>query len=118
MEYLGLYGTFLRSLFYHVPAIIALIFGIIVAAIIIKRSNDKIALFLLFGCGLLLINSIALITNTFVSWQYAEYGEYSYGLIFPLSVVHNITGVIGLLCLAYSFLGMFAPKRQGVNNVS
>ena len=118
MEYLGLYGIFVKSLLYSTPIIVALLFGIFVAVTIVRRSASKVAWFLLFGCGLLLVARIAVPAGNFVYWQWAEYGKYSHGLPFIFKSINHNTGVVGLLCLAYSFLGMFGLKRQEVNNVS
>ena len=118
MEYWSLHGTSIKLLLVNIPVIIALIFGIFMSIKIIRRSPQNIAKFLLLGCILLIVAYIVSSIEHFIIWQDIEHSRYNYVIYYVFHFLRYSTYVIGLLCLAYSCLGMFVSKRHGVKNVS
>ncbi len=101
-----------------IPDIIVWTFGIVLAAIMLKRGGLKAEKLLLAGCCLMLAETVLnpVIRGLVMGWvegkgmSYISIGQtISYSTI-PLAVI----SLAGLVCLVWAFWIKFRVKKQGV----
>ena len=101
------------SLWGHIPELLAWLFGIVLAILMVRRGGGKAEKLLLAGCSLMFVIQIASpLLSGLVSlllregWRTPQ----TVGLILQLPVA--ILGVAGLVCLVYAFWVRFRTRRQ------
>ena len=105
------------SMLRYVPEILAWLFGIVLAVLMVRRGGDKAEKLLLAGCSLMFIRQIASpLLNGFmqrlVSEQGMSYIDIAQTMGLAVSLPLGILGLAGFVCLVLAFWIRFWRRRQ------
>jgi hypothetical protein len=99
------------SILRHVPEMLAWLFGIILAAIMIRRGGAKAEKLLLTGCILMFaVGVISMLLSGLMPWlQEQSLSAQQLGLVLS---IQSIPGLAGIVCLVIAFWMRFRAGRR------
>ena len=102
-----------HSLLQHTPELVAWLFGVVLAVLMVRRGGGKAEKLLLAGCSLMLaIQVVSPFLSGLVSSLLREGWRTPQTVGLFLSLPMGILGLGGIVCLAYAFWARFKAKRQ------
>ena len=101
------------SLLRHTPELLAWLFGIVLAVLMLRRGGGKAEKLLLAGCSLMFVIQIALpFLSGLARLLASEQKMRLQTSVLTFQIPVPTLGIAGLVCLVYAFWVRFRARRQ------
>ena len=99
-------SMFLAQFINIIPALLLWITVIVLAAILLRRGGDRAKRFLIAGASLKIISNLLSLASSTILHELINRGysiAYANSVVFGYGIFCNVFGMVGIICLVYSF---------------